>query len=568
MTGRVAVLCIIVLLFLNGGEGIVFSADAMTIQILLDKGFYHPGEDVQITVHAGSGARVEARVLSLNTAVTTFSAVLSEGQAVLRWTPPPEAPRGYGLSVDVLNENGQVLATDSSAFDVLNRWIEAPRYGFLTDFSPAHLTLAPTLDWMLRHHINGVQFYDWQYRWEDLLPDTDRFEDGLGRPQSMATVRRLIDLLHTGNIAAMPYTAIYGASYAFYRQHENWAMFDARGEAYTFGDNLIGIMDPTPGSAWNTHLLGEFADVLDHTVFDGIHVDQYGSPKTGFDSAGNPTRLDEVMPQFIQQTAELVQNRRGDAGVTLFNCVGNWPIETVAPAPQDASYIEVWSPYNDYLDLNRIITNAQRLGGEKPVILAAYIPPERVINWRLANAVIAASGAFHLETGEPGTMLADPYFPRFGHIAEGDQAAFRRFYDFVVRYENVLSVGTTAADSDRHAAIRVGDVRMRGIRAQNRVVAIVRSGANFETFNLINFLDIEGSDWNAPTTAAPRPLIDLPVQITISRPVKNVWIASPDDPQTMNAASVPFTVADGILSFQLPHLNYWNMIEVEIEDGH
>mgnify|MGYP001271704318 CR=1 FL=1 len=548
-------------------QGGAVSAVDSIIQIIPDQSFYHPGEIVHITVRASAGSQLQAHVTYLNTLITELNAVLIDGQAVIAWTPPPDAPRGYGLNIDVLDASGTVLESQSSAFDVLNHWIEAPRYGFLTDFSPANLTIAPTLDWMLRHHINGVQFYDWQYRWEDLIPAEDRFEDGLGRAQSMVTIRNLIDLLHTGKIAAMPYTAIYGASYAFYRQHQDWALFDARGTAYTFGDNLIGIMDATPGSPWNTHLQAEFADVLDNTAFDGIHIDQYGSPKQGFDNLGHPVDMAEVMPAFINQTAELVQDRRGDAGITLFNSVGNWPIDTVAPAQQDASYIEVWPPNNDYLDLNRIITNAQALGSEKPVILAAYIPPERVINWRLANSVILASGAYHLETGEPGSMLQDPYFPRFGEIAEADQPLFTRYYDFIVRYENVLSVGTTAGSPDRHAAISIGDVRMRGIHSRDRVAPIVRSGANFETFSLVNFLNIEGADWNAPTTVGPTTLTDQVVSIAVDRPVAAVWVASPDAPESMQASNLPFTVETGTLQFILPRLDYWSMIVVEYEHG-
>jgi dextranase len=553
---------LVFVIFLQGGA--VFAVDT-TVQLMPDKSFYYPGDSVQITVSASEGTRVEAYITFLAQLVATLNAPLVNSQASLTWTPPLDAPRGYGLTFNVLDANGTLLASQSTAFDVLNHWIEAPRYGFLSDFSPARLTDASTLEWMLRHHINGVQFYDWQYRWEDLLPETDRFDDGLGRSQSMTTIRRLIDVLHSGNIAAMPYTAIYGASFAFYRQHPDWAIFDARGEAYTFGDNLIGIMDPTPGSAWNTHLLAEFADVLDHTTFDGIHIDQYGSPKMGFDNQGNPVDLAEVMPAFINQTAELVQERRGDSGVTLFNSVGNWPIEAVAPSQQDASYIEVWPPYNDYLDLNRIITNAQHWGSEKPVILAAYIPPERTINWRLANSVILASGAYHLETGEPGTMLQDPYFPRFGHLADEQEPQFTRYYDFLVRYENVLSVGTVAAESVRHNAISLGDVRIRGIRSRDRVVPIVRSGANFETFSLINFLDIDASDWNAPTNVAPTPLTDQLVTVAVDRPVVTVWYASPDDPSRMNAAALPFTVEENTVSFTLPRLDYWSMIVVEYE---
>jgi dextranase len=415
---------------------------------------------------------------------------------------------------------------------------------------------------MLRHHINGVQFYDWQYRWEDLLPDTDLFEDGLGRPQSMATIRRLIDLVRSANIAAMPYTAIYGVSAPFFHVHPDWGLFDAQGEVNRLGEDLIAIFDPTPGSPWNRHLLAEFADVLDNTMFDGIHIDQYGSPKNGYDASGNAVDLARVFPEFIQQAEALVDDKRGSAGAVIFNLVGNWPVETVAPVNPDATYIEIWPPHDDYADLFRIIAKAQSLS-RKPVILAAYIPPENVINWRLSNAVIFASGAYHLETGEPGGMLQHPYFPQFGQIPEDERAAYGRYYDFLVRYENVLSL---ASPSDRDSAVTLEGVRTRGLRAIDRVMPVTRSGAGFETFSLINFKGIDFSTWNAPTTVPPQPFENLPLMIDASRPVKRVWAASPDNAATMEAVQLPFNVENGKLHLILPYLHYWTMIVVEYDD--
>ncbi|MCB9449813.1 MAG: hypothetical protein H6672_00145 [Anaerolineaceae bacterium] len=546
----------------------MFATNLPTITILPDKGFYQPGETVHITVRASTGMTIQAQISFLTDILATINAPITQGEAVFTWTPPLDVPRGYGVSVAVYDEAGAVIAMQTSAFDVLNRWIDAPRYGFLSDFSPARRTDTPTVEWMLQHHINGVQFYDWQYRWEDLLPETDRFDDGLGRPQSMTTIRRLIDALHAHSIAAMPYTAIYGASTAFYRQHPTWGLFDARHEVYDFGDNsFIAIMNPAPGSPWNQHLLGEYADVLNHTPFDGIHIDQYGSPKNGYDNDGNYIDLADVMPQFINQTAVLVQEYRGSSGVTLFNCVGNWPIDTVAPSDEDAAYIEVWSPNDSYLDLGRIVTNAEKLGNGKPVIIPAYIPPAQEINWRLANSVILASGGTHLETGEPESMLADPYFPLFGKLTPEQQPIFRRYYDFQVRYENVLSTTTTVGSDDLHRAVDLGTIRTRGITARDRVVPVVRSGDAFDTFNLINFIGVDQTNWNVAASSAPTPLTDVVVHITVSRPVAAVWVASPDAEATMNPASLAYTVVDGILQFTLPGLDYWSMIVVEYADG-
>lgn len=554
---------LLILLIMLFQGGVVVTAESTAIRIVPDKGFYRPGETVKIQVSAPFGVLLDARITYLADTVAEVIAVpIVNGTATVQWTPPLNAPRGYGVSVTILDEARQVVAEQSGAFDVLERWMDAPRYGFFSDFTAGRNNYDATLDWMLRHHINGVQFYDWQYRWEDLLPDGDLFEDGLGRPQSMATVRRLIDLARSANIAAMPYTAIYGVSAPYFHVHPDWGLFDANGDVNRLGEDLIAIFDPTPGSPWNAHLLAEFADVLDNTLFDGIHIDQYGSPKNGYDAAGNYIDLAAVFPQFIQQAEALVDEKRGTEGAVIFNLVGNWPVDTVAPVNPDATYIEVWHPHNDYADLYRIIAKAQRLS-RKPVILAAYIPPKNMINWRLANAVIFASGAYHLETGEPGGMLQHPYFPEFGQIPEAERDTYGRYYDFLVRYENVLSL---ASPADRDSALSIDGVRTRGLRAIDRVMPVIRSGDGFETFSLVNFKGIDFSTWNAPTTISPQPLTDLALSIEASRPIKRVWMASPDSAATMEAAELPFSIANGTLSINLPQLNYWTMIVVEYDD--
>ena len=555
-----ALLILLIMLFQGG---VVVTAEATAIRIVPDKGFYRPGETVNIRVSAPAGKLLDARITYLaDTVAEIFAVPIVDNTATIQWTPPLDAPRGYGVTVTIFDEARQVVAEQSGAFDVLERWLDAPRYGFFSDFTADRDNYGATLDWMLRHHINGVQFYDWQYRWEDLLPDTDLFADGLGRPQSMTTVRRLIDLARGANIAAMPYTAIYGVSAPYFHVHPDWGLFDANGEVNRLGEDLIAIFDPTPGSPWNKHLLAEFADVLDNTLFDGIHIDQYGSPKNGYDAAGNEVDLADVFPQFIQQADALVNEKRGSEGAVIFNLVGNWPVDTVAPVNPDATYIEVWHPHNDYADLQRIIEKAQSLSS-KPVILAAYIPPENVINWRLSNAVIFASGAFHLETGEPGGMLQHPYFPEFGQIPETERGTYGRYYDFLVRYENVLSL---ASPTDRDSALTIEGVRTRGLRAIDRIMPVVRAGDDFETFSLVNFRGIDFSTWNAPTTVPPQSFEALPLSIEVARPVKRVWMASPDNAATMEAAELPFSIQNGHLNVTIPQLNYWTMIVVEYDD--
>lgn len=540
---------------------------ALTIQP--DKAFFRPGEPATFTVTASQGARVEATVTHLLDEVARLEAPLEDGRAVLTWQPPAEAPRGYGLALRALDASGAEIAAASAAFDVLESWLQAPRYGFLSEFAPGRDDIDATMAWAARYHLTGLQFYDWQYRHEQLLPPDDPYTDLLGRRLSLDTVTRLIDAAHARNIAAMPYTAIYGASPAFYEAHPDWGLFQADDVVFDFADGLLKIMDPTPGSPWADHLLDQFAQVLDRTAFDGIHLDQYGAPKTGRNRAGEPVDLAEVFPAFIDQAAALVKEKR-DGGAMIFNAVGNWPVDTVAPSDQDAVYIEVWPPYRDFMDLHQIVVQAQALGGGKPVIIAAYIHPNNAPNVRLANAVIFGSGAYHLELGEPGGMLADPYFPKFGQMNAEMQAAMQRLYDFVVRYEEVLSAGTWDATETRAGALAIDGVKTDGTLSKNRVAVIVRQGNGRETFSLVNFMGLAHGKWLETLFAGPQPQRDLAVTLRVERPVERVWLASPDAadiaPQTV-AFEAGDDASGAFIRFTVPSLDAWTMIVVEYESG-
>lgn len=567
LTGSILALA----LLFHGGAS---SMEAQTISntsllVVPDKAFFRPGEAATFSVTASAGEHVEGTVTHLTATVAMLEADVVDGRATLTWQPPSDAPRGYGLTVSVRDADHNTLAQASTAFDVLEHWLQAPRYGFLSDFEPGRDNAAETMAWVARYHVNGLQFYDWQYRHETLMPPQDLYTDLLGKQMSLPVIRDLVHAAHAHNIAAMPYTAIYGASPAFYEQHRDWALFQANDVPFDFADRYLYIMDPSPGSPWAEHLLGEFASVLDQTEFDGVHLDQYGAPKSGRNHAGEYVDLAEAFPAFIDEAAQIVRAKRGSNGAMIFNAVGNWPVETVAPANQDAVYIEVWAPYRDFLDLHRIVANAEQLGGGKPVIIAAYIHPNNTHNVRLANAMINASGAYHLELGEPHAMLADPYFPKYGAMDGTMQAIMQRTYDFLVRYEEVLSVGTIDATPTRAAALTIEGVDTQGLRARDRVVVIVRQGPLRETFNLVNFLGVRHSRWEEPLfdDGGPEPQRDLPVRLRVERPVAQVWLASPDTAAQMEPQRVDFSVsaddAGTVIAFSVPHLDYWTMIVVE-----
>jgi dextranase len=546
------------------------------LDIHLDRAFYNPGDPVRLTLQIESQVD-EAVPVRLRAVISHLTNVIEEIKneftlneclqtIELSFTPPPEAPRGYGIDLCIETESGTELKCGSAAFDVLQHWTQTPRYGFLTDFFPGRSDASQTMESLTRYHINGLQFYDWMFRHDQFLTDEEPYLDPLGRRLSLETVEDLIAAAHERNIAAMPYTAIYAASIPFYEEHQEWALYQANGQPYLLGENFLVYMDPRPDSPWVEHLLDQFNQVLQQTAFDGVHLDQYGDPKEGYDVNGQRFELAVPLAETINATKELVLLHR-PRGAVVFNAVTNWPIETVAPSDQDFVYIEVWSPYNWFDDLHKLITNAQDLSEGKPVVLAAYIDPSLEHNARLIDAVIFASGGGHIELGEGHGILADPYFPKFQIMTPSLAEAMRRYYDFAVRYQDVIGPRTQDSTQNYLHRIEMEGVSTRPSMLTDKVWTIVREGDGFTAINFINLLSVEKPEWTSPVKDPPTPLEATTVKVfDVEREISCIWFASPDldDPSPqMLEYSQGIEEGKNVLLLQIPSLAYWDLVVIE-----
>lgn len=547
--------------------------------IQMDKASYRPGETISVSVHFEVQSE-EPIPVQMTAAITHLAEIVDKIEKTIEvpsgfssyqftYTPPPNAPLGYGLDICIETKDGEELDCRSSAFDVLERWTQTPRYGFLTDYSPGRDDAEKTMEDLVRYRINGLQFYDWMYRHDQFLTEKDPYHDPLGRLLSRTTVEELITAAHEHNIAAMPYTAIYAASVPFYEGHPDWALYQASGEPYRLGENFLIYMDPRPDSPWVAHLLGQFDQVLQEMEFDGIHLDQYGDPKAAQDASGKSFALDVPLAETIDLTKELVQSHEKD-GTVVFNAVNNWPIETVAKSEQDFIYIEVWPPHIWYQDLHNLIINAQELGDGKPVVLAAYIDPSFEHNARLLDAVIFASGGGHIEIGENHGMLADPYFPKYEVMSPELSAAMQRYYHFMVRYQDIIGPRTVDASEDVKGQIVIDGISTDPRLRKNKVWAIGRKGEDFLVVNLINLLDISSPEWTEEIKSPPKRLDNITIKFWgLDREVDSIWFASPDN-EDISARHLPFEPIEGQkgrgVSFQIPSLTYWDMIVIEWSD--
>jgi len=518
------------------------------------KGTYLPGEIVQIVVQVFGESDAEGdlqlEVFHLDKEISTTSKEVvthsDSKEYTFAFNVPKNSPRGYAVEVRLMDFWGKELDSASTAFDVLGRWTERPRYGFLTDFVADRVDISKTVDSLVRYHLNGLQFYDWQYRHDCLLSPTDIYVDPLGRLLSRKIVMDCIEIAQEKGIAAMAYLAIYAASVEFWEKHQDWGLYDAEGKPITF-ENFLGIMDPSPYSPWIDHLLDECDRTLVNTMFNGLHIDQYGEPKEGFNGRGNKVDIPASFNYFVW----LLKKRYPQTAVT-FNAVGNWPIEQIANTPIDFLYIEVWATTPHYKDLLHIVQGGRKLSSGKPVVVALYIPADQMVNILLADAIIMASGGSRIEIGELERLLTDPYFPNYQLIPTELKSRLYRYYDFLVRYGDLIG-----PDSEDEVEYQVD--------APEGVWVIARKSQEWFVISLINFTGIDDVRWDEKHSL-PKQVLDFTITVTGVGVVNKIMCASPDD-ASLALRNVIWQSDFDNVHIKVDKLEYWTLIALQENEG-
>jgi dextranase len=524
------------------------------------QGSFSPGETVTFLIDIETSApqnitlRISIRHLAEQPTLIDQSLELvpCEQTVQIGWMPPAE-PAGYSARLEILPANDFSDSYATTAFDVLSSWTDFPRYGFLTDFSVSRADPETVLKKLTRFHINGLQFYDWQYRHDQLLAPTEEYIDPLGREISLASVRKLVNVAHQLGMVSMPYLAIYAASADFWRRHPEWALYDNAGNPIAFGENFLGLMDPSAGSSWSQHLLSECALALQSISFDGLHIDQYGDPKRAWDSHHKPIDLQHSFVDFIKSASDQHPNQ-----TILFNAVGNWPIEALAKSAVDFMYIEVWPPDVKYRHLAKIVLNAVQRSHGKAVVIALYLPANRPANNLLADAVILACGGTRIELGEDARLLSDPYFPKHEEIPPDLHAGLRRLADFTVRNgEWLRPYALPATEKEMWAE---GERNPKFISIDESIMTIARHYPKSLVIQLVNFSGLDSHQrWDeAHDTPAPRQ--NTSIQIQLARQPTQIFWDCPErveGPQALN-----FEYSDGALTFQIPQINFIGLVAI------
>lgn len=442
------------------------------------------------------------------------------------------------------------------------------RYGFVVDYRPGR-DLTAVSDNLRRLHLTGVQFYDWAYRHADLLGGGEQYDDALGQPVSLATVRNLIAACHQVGADALGYAAVYAVGPQEWPMWEHDALLTGTGTAYGLGDFLF-ILDPAAPD-WLDHFRTDLDRATASVGFDGFHLDQYGYPKRAHRPDGEIVDVADSFCRLIEGVREQLPGSR-----LVFNNVNDFPTWATAHTPQDAVYIEVWKPQLELGHLAQTATRARAEAGGKPVVIAAYqhvydqAPAETADRAAaLTMATLYSHGATHLLAGEADRILVDPYYVR-NHVIETSTAdLLHRYYDFATAHGELLFppavtevTSSFAADYNDDIDVAYDGVDVAQVATPGTVWRrITQDGAGRYVVHLINLLGQGDTLWDAPRAAPGDPGVATLRMRRMGPDLPRVRWADPD--RQHHLVDVDVTLDGDYLRATLPAPHLWQLVLID-----
>ena len=547
-----------------------------TITITTNKAVYNPGDIVYFSIDQllPSSAKIRYRQLSTVIAEVNLSATS------WTWTAPSKDFTGY--VIDIYNvENGVEKIYGATAIDVSSDWSHFPRYGFLSAYGQlSNNCMDSVMNNLSRLHINGLQFYDWDYEHHQPLAGTvsipaANWKDIASRDTYKSTVDYYIASAHAHNMLAMSYNLCYGAlnDAAADGVSDEWYMYKDQNHQNKEVLNLsapfksgIYLLNPS-NTSWQQYIAGRTQDMYNVYAFDGYHVDQVGDLGNMYDYNGNRIDVAASFGSFLSAMKTDAPSKR-----LVMNAVNQFGQQnSIATAPIDFLYTEVWSPNEGYSDLSNIIKNNDSWShNTKKSVLTAYMDYNiakskgsfNTPGVLLTDAVIFACGGAHLEMGDH--MLCNEYFPNANLQMKPDlQQAIVHYYDFLTGYENLLRDGGTFNSPNIISAD--GKTFVNNFPPQNGSISVIgKDMGDKQIIHLVNFANASSFDWRDTNgnQTTPNTLKNISYIFTGTKAIKKLWMASPDINGGVSQ-QISFTQSGNAVSFTLPSLQYWDMIVAE-----
>lgn len=559
-----------------------------TLALATDKACYEPGRTVIFTASgtlpASGTAILRYRHHGTLISEQTFA---PDANNQWTWTPPATDYQGYMVDVYTMDATGKEKELGSIAVDVSSDWKRFPRYGFVGDYNDNSNAEQKTsnilteMAYLNRLHINGVQFYDWQWKHHEpakLRSDGSLdpwYQDISNRWIGVAHIKKYIEVQHQYGMKSMFYNLCFGAwkdadkdgvkaEWGLYKKNADGSLTqDYHGLPSSWQSNIY--LENPGNPEWQQYIADRNDEVYANYDFDGYHIDQLGGRGDLYAYNGDNIDLTLNYGYFINA----MKTRRPDKRLVM-NAVGGYGADHIDSKDVDFCYNEMWDNQKYFSDLyNAIKSNDGYSGNSRRTVFAAYMDYNKQSgNFNtpgvlMTDAVIAAIGGAHLEMGDH--MLSSEYFPNAKlSMSETLKQRLVAYYDFQVAYENLLRGSASTHDFTPEVTVSSGQPVSTWPPKANTITTFGKREGNCEVVHFLNFLNTDDLSWRDVDGTRPAPETQTNVAVTVktARPVSKVWIASPDANGGV-AQEVTFTQTDGAVSFTLPSLEYWTMAVLE-----
>jgi dextranase len=582
-------------------EGTGGGPELKIIEVSTDKARYAPSEPVKVDVTfetAKSLAPSEASIViclqDRGETVKTFQRSISvhagfTQHAELTLNPPTADFHGYRIEVRISTLDGRLLATGSSAIDVSSNWSRFPRYGYLAHFD-ANIPAEQWIAELNRFHIDGLQFYDFQYKHHWPLPPpamaNTEWHDVANRTIVAHTLLGFLQAAKAHNMNTMAYNASYAAYADAFHDGSGvklqWAAWPDANSSRT-EENAKSFNLP-PGWAtprllymnqndpqWQEYIFGRMQELFRGFPFDGWHIDTYGDA-SAFAWDRSPINYFAGFPEFAN-AAHAALHRP-----VLLNTVSGHGQLEVAQSAVEFVYSELWpEDQPTYASILQAADEIRTANPAKAIVFPAYLHRKLSDRLRdqpnghaffdepavfLADAVIFASGASHLELGDGSRMLSNPYFPADTGITPSPDLLrkLRPYYDFLVAYENYLEDGAHPAS----LSVILSGAKQTNSGEAGAVWTIARQKGPERMVHLINLTGLKKPEWrDDDLNDPPAPVLhNVRVQLQLAhKPTAMGW-ASPDidEGQWHPLRLVKDAASGDEYELTVPELRYWTVI--------
>ena len=187
---------------------------------------------------------------------------------------------------------------------------------------------------------------------------------------------------------------------------------------------------------------------------------------------------------------------------------------------------------------------------------------------RLQNAVIFASGATPILVGDDEQSLAHEYFPnRSKSLRPSLQRALQSQFSFITAHERILFAPDVTPTAERLTSIEALSSHTLIDSGSNGIWVLPRHTPVGDVIHLVNLRGVDDARWrNAAPTPEPTESIRLRYRTENARDITRVAWATPDA-ATGELSTLEFTVADDSVEFEVPSLQYWNLVLLQRAEG-